>query len=186
MQHHTKPATSIFLKRFPYRERFFVASLIINLLSSHVLYPCFYTERHFSYTVIPFRGWLNIFSDSNFCSNFRHLALGTLHQNRDKLPTGFASGCQTALMNDRGSERPDGSFTLAPHQRSDFSKAFKISPKYTSTEYTRAQNEDVKLCRILWPTWALMWTRWQIETIKMIYLSQKKEIHYITFCICHI
>ncbi len=38
-QHHTKPATSIFLKRFPYRERFFVASLIINLLSSQVCIP---------------------------------------------------------------------------------------------------------------------------------------------------
>lgn len=102
------------------------------------------------------------------------------HQNRDKLPTGFASGCQTALINDRRNERPDGSFTLAPHQRSDFFKAFKISPNYMSTEYTRAQNEDVKLCRILWPTWTLLWTRWQTETIKMIYLSLKKINKYIT------
>lgn len=181
MQHHTKPATSI----LPWK----VLCSISNY--KYVVLACFVT---------PLLHWKTFFILLSFHSEvyltfFQTLisaaildtlpwenVLCELHQNRDKLPTGFASGCQTALMNDRGRERPDRSFTLAPHLRSDFTKAFKISPKYTSSDYTRAQNEDIKLCRSVWPIWALLWTRWQIEIIKIIYLSYKKNtLHKILY-----
>lgn len=162
------PATSIFLRRFPHHQKPFVSFLIINLLLG--------VEGIYRFIIsTPVAEWdfqtpsivmLTEHSDFNICSHFRQLCIW---ERCMKIKTSLLLELHWAVRLAWWiEERVKGqtnlwrflficvTFPKLPNN-SDF-------PKYTSSvsKYTGATEEDVKLCRTLWPTWAVLWAIWQI------------------------